>query len=598
MEAARKEFMTWTNKKTHRLESKKRKVEALLNLYENEEKMHPPIKKKSKDPLNEEYKFLKEQLKQYVKKPEVEPFFSLKYGGKKAQLSFKDCKLDKASENIEPLFIEDIYQLLLKSVIGNMSPYPLNWARLEEPQKIAKTVLLVVEGFTKSDIIDNISELNKMTLFPHIVEIVSSNIPFSTELSTLHLVTDFHIQAKDSYSTMFPKEQEVKIDPVQSCIPPSKLHLLLSPIQMVMENYPFPANVFQYAKSDGYVFTKKSYAPVNENSPMFAVDCEMCRTAENPQELTRIAVVNEKLETIYHTLVKPEANIIDYMTRYSGITKEMLADVTIKHSDVQQMLQKLLPPDAILVGQSLNCDLHALKMIHPYVIDTSIIFNSSGIRGKKSSLKSLTYTFLNEAIQNKKDGHNPVEDSIAAMKLVQLKLQNGIGFGDACLVDTSEVKENASESNSIQASSDVTNVAKGCSKPKTVLASEKDNNGFFAKLAQFSKKACLIGNETSLNHYDNNMLNENIQKLSKPNAEKIVKTTLKQIEDNNLVISHLNFDLKTDKDSLAELNNILGEVYEACVDRTMFMVLISGVDEKNFADIKSGLFMTVLKRLN
>ncbi|XP_055954012.1 RNA exonuclease 5-like [Argiope bruennichi] len=598
MDAARNDFATWSNKKTQRFESKKRKVEALLNLFENEEKMHPPAKKKSKDSLTEEYKYLKEQLKRYVKKPEIEPFFSLSYGGKKAQLNFKDCKLGNVSENIEPLFIEDIYQLLLKSVIGHMSPYPLVWANLEQPQNVAKTVLLVVEGFTKYNIISNISKLKNMTVFPHVVEIVSSNIPFATELSTLHLVTDFHIRAKGSYSTMFPKEQQVKVEPSQSCKSPSKLHLLLSPIQMVMENYPFPTNVFEYSKSDGYVFTKKSYAPVSENSPMFAIDCEMCRTAENPTELTRIAVVNEKLETIYHTLVKPETKIIDYMTRFSGITKEMLADVTVKHGDVQQMLQKLLPSDAILVGQSLNCDLHALKMIHPYVIDTSIIFNSSGIRGKKSSLKSLTQTFLKEIIQDNKNGHDPVEDAIAAMKLVQLKLENSIGFGDACLLDTSKIKENDIESNSFQSSSNIRNVANGCSISKTVPVSVKKDNGFFAKVAEFSKKTCLIGSEASLNHYDSSMLNKNVQKFLKPNTEKIVKTTLKEIKNNDLIISHVCFDLESEQDFLVKLNNILGDVHEACVDRTMFMVLISGVDDKNFTDIKSNLFMITLKRIN
>ena len=48
--------------------------------------------------------------------------------------------------------------------------------------------------------------------------------------------------------------------------------------------------------------------------------------------------------------------------------------------DVQADLKRLLPPDAILVGQSLNCDLKALEMMHPYVIDTSIIFNITGNR--------------------------------------------------------------------------------------------------------------------------------------------------------------------------------------------------------------------------
>lgn len=58
----------------------------------------------------------------------------------------------------------------------------------------------------------------------------------------------------------------------------------------------------------------------------------------------------------------------------------MLDGVTTTLSDVQQTLRKLLPTDAILVGQSLNSDLHTLKMMHPYIIDTSVIFNITGDR--------------------------------------------------------------------------------------------------------------------------------------------------------------------------------------------------------------------------
>lgn len=78
--------------------------------------------------------------------------------------------------------------------------------------------------------------------------------------------------------------------------------------------------------------------------------------------------------------MKPENEITNYLTQYSGITKEMLDDVTVKLHDVQQTLRTLLPSDAILVGQSLNFDLHTLKMMHPYIIDTSVIFNISGQR--------------------------------------------------------------------------------------------------------------------------------------------------------------------------------------------------------------------------
>ena len=49
-------------------------------------------------------------------------------------------------------------------------------------------------------------------------------------------------------------------------------------------------------------------------------------------------------------------------------------------SEVQNALREILPADCILVGQSLNSDLIALKMMHPYVIDTSVIFNITGER--------------------------------------------------------------------------------------------------------------------------------------------------------------------------------------------------------------------------
>jgi len=69
--------------------------------------------------------------------------------------------------------------------------------------------------------------------------------------------------------------------------------------------------------------------------------------------------------------VKPKDKITNYMTRYSGITEEKLKDVTTTLEDVQEALRKLLPEDAILIGQSLNCDLQALQVGGGY---TSIVY--------------------------------------------------------------------------------------------------------------------------------------------------------------------------------------------------------------------------------
>ena len=64
-------------------------------------------------------------------------------------------------------------------------------------------------------------------------------------------------------------------------------------------------------------------------------------------------------------------------------------------------------------------------MMHPYVIDTSVIFNKSGERWRKPKLQALALEFLGLKIQLEASGHDSAEDSISSLKLVQLKLSHG-----------------------------------------------------------------------------------------------------------------------------------------------------------------------------
>ncbi|XP_070617287.1 RNA exonuclease 5 isoform X2 [Erythrolamprus reginae] len=163
--------------------------------------------------------------------------------------------------------------------------------------------------------------------------------------------------------------------------------------------------------------------PVTDTSPLFGLDCEMCLT-DKGSELTRIAVVDAAGHCIMNELVKPKRPIRNYLTCYSGITETLLRPVQTTLAEIQSRLKNILPPDAILVGHSLDADLRALEMIHPNVIDTSILYARKG--GKRFKLKFLAAAVLGKEIQNKAQlGHNPTEDAQCALELAQYFIEHG-----------------------------------------------------------------------------------------------------------------------------------------------------------------------------
>lgn len=120
-----------------------------------------------------------------------------------------------------------------------------------------------------------------------------------------------------------------------------------------------------------------------------------------------------------------------FPSRYSGITARKLESTSTRLEDIQIRLLEILNPQTIIIGHSLNSDLSALKMTHPFIADTSILYPHPRGPPSKSSLKWLAQRHLSREIQkgHGTHGHDSIEDARACLDLVKLKCERGPKFG-------------------------------------------------------------------------------------------------------------------------------------------------------------------------
>ncbi|XP_056319736.1 RNA exonuclease 1 homolog [Danio aesculapii] len=173
---------------------------------------------------------------------------------------------------------------------------------------------------------------------------------------------------------------------------------------------------------DGFVKTFSKPLPVDGNAGVYALDCEMCYTKQG-LELTRVTVINSELKVVYDTFVKPGSRVVDYNTRFSGVTADDLENTTISLRDVQAVLLSMFSADSILIGHSLESDLFALKLIHSMVVDTAIVFPHRLGLPYKRALRNLMADYLKRIIQDNVGGHDSSEDARACMELMVWKIK-------------------------------------------------------------------------------------------------------------------------------------------------------------------------------
>ncbi|PHH66897.1 hypothetical protein CDD81_5249 [Ophiocordyceps australis] len=214
-----------------------------------------------------------------------------------------------------------------------------------------------------------------------------------------------------------------------------------------------------------------NFAETPENSLIppgraVAFDCEMGYTVHGMELIRLTATEWPSGEELLDVLVQPLGEILDLNSRFSGVWPEDLAKAqpwTSSDSDAmamsrskaqcqdgqpppseaqeggkkqlkivsspqaaRELLFSLIAPSTPLIGHGLENDLNAVRIVHPNLIDTVLLFPHKKGLPFRCGLKALMAQYLNRTIQQETgpqiQGHDSAEDARAAGDLVRLKV--------------------------------------------------------------------------------------------------------------------------------------------------------------------------------
>ncbi|KAF2250885.1 hypothetical protein BU26DRAFT_453941 [Trematosphaeria pertusa] len=180
----------------------------------------------------------------------------------------------------------------------------------------------------------------------------------------------------------------------------------------------------------------------DEAQPHTAVcfDCEMGYTTHG-LELLRLTVVSWPTHRpLVDVLVRPLGHILDVNTRFSGVTAEQFVnakpydpenpkpirtDLRIVDSPyvARDLFLSHISPTTPLLGHALENDLNSIRLIHPTIIDTVILYPTRSGLPYRHGLKTLAKWHLGMDIQQAgAAGHDSFEDARTTGELVRFKI--------------------------------------------------------------------------------------------------------------------------------------------------------------------------------
>ncbi|KAG7222562.1 hypothetical protein INR49_016159, partial [Caranx melampygus] len=271
----------------------------------------------------------------------------------------------------QPITVNELTELLHYAALGKAGGIKQpSWCRLHHQRKVQGVNVVMVDGVTQSHFYKHYLTLRHLrTSYSSRVTFTPSSSNVASEIFSNEVVSSSPPQTHKENNEL---HKALRNHPVITKFGTQRRGLtayVLPEEEMIRRHFP----VKGMPGFEEFVCTD-SVDCVTDSSPLYGLDCEMCFT-EKGNELARVSLVDSHGKCVF-----------------SGITAAMLRPVRTTLRDVRAKLKALLPRDAILVGHSLNNDLIALKLIHPHVIDTSLLYRREF--GQRFKLKVLAEAVL------------------------------------------------------------------------------------------------------------------------------------------------------------------------------------------------------------
>jgi hypothetical protein len=186
-------------------------------------------------------------------------------------------------------------------------------------------------------------------------------------------------------------------------------------------------SVIQQWKSDYF-----SELIASTPSHIVILDCEMIDTIFG-REVAKITMINNHEHLLLDdAFVYPRGDVLDYKTQFTGIhstndyhfaTQNPQLFTVISYAQLIVYLLLTISTETIMIGHSLENDLHALRLVHTRLCDTAILYPHPRGFPLRRSLKELVWNYLQMKIQEDHQCHNSREDCIATWQLVLYYLE-------------------------------------------------------------------------------------------------------------------------------------------------------------------------------